>query len=155
MADDATTAAHDQAITNRYVVRYPDHAPRAGDSHYHAFNAYRTAHVHEAVCYVGKRVGFSECADAQGQAIPTQPDGGHGLELHHHFLEFAVVNSVYLAALEVDFPDIDTPAKAAEWAESDGNFMWLCAKHHRGDGGAHHASFADFSAEEYVRGLIS
>lgn len=134
------TDAHLQKETHRYVVNFPAHEPRTEDPHYHAFNEYRKTHVATAKCYVGQRVGFDECEGT--------------LELHHHFLEFAVINEVYLAALEVDFPEIDTPEKAASWAETDGNFMWLCSRHHRGPGGAHNATFADFSAEEYVRDLI-
>jgi hypothetical protein len=42
----------------------------------------------------------------------------------------------------------------AAWAETDANFMWLCAKHHRGAGGIHHAAAADFEAELYIRDLI-
>jgi len=149
------TPAHDQAVVNRYVVHYPAHAPRKDDPHYHAFEAYRKAHLHWAVCYVGQRVGYDECADAQGHLLPNQPGSGQGLELHHHYLEFAVINAVDLEALQKDYPDLTDPAKVADWAESDVNFMWLCAKHHRGQGGAHHASFADFDAELYVKNLIS
>lgn len=69
-------------------------------------------------------------------------------------LEFALLNSVDADALRKDFPDLTDAEKVTAWAESDENFMWLCAKHHRGHGGAHHAAFADFTAELYVRGLI-
>ncbi len=47
------------------------------------------------------------------------------------------------------------PEKVADWAETDANFMWLCALHHRGYGGAHHASFADFYGALYVQNLLS
>lgn len=151
---DVATPAHDQPVVNRYVVHYPAHQPRKDDPHYHAFEAYRKAHIHWAVCYVGQRVGFDECADDQGKPI-SQPGGGHGLELHHHYLEFAVINAVDLAAIQKDYPNLTDPEKVAEWAETDPNFMWLCAKHHRGDGGAHHASYADFDASLYVKNLIS
>lgn len=81
--------------------------------------------------------------------------GHSGIELHHHFLEFAVINSVDLHAIEVDYPDLTNLEKVAAWAESDPNFMWLCAKHHRGVGGAHHAAYADFEASLYIRNLLS
>jgi hypothetical protein len=41
------------------------------------------------------------------------------------------------------------------WVESADNLRWLCVFHHRGPGGAHTASHADFEAELYVLGLIS
>lgn len=152
MSDDVTKA-HDQAISNRYVMHFPDHLPRQGDPHYHAFNAYHRAHSHESVCYVGSRVGFDECADAQGRPMLDQP-GHPGLELHHKILEFSLLNAVDLVALEKDYPSLTDAEKVAAWAETDANFMWLCPKHHRGHGGIHHASAADFEAELYVRRLI-
>ena len=135
------TPAHSQQVSNHYHIVYPDHAPREQDSHYAAFNAYRKAHVATAVCFVGQRVGYDECAP--------------GLELHHQFLEFAVINEVSLTALQVDYPDLTDAEKVGAWAESDPNFMWLCAKHHRGYGGAHHAAYADFEAGLYVQNLLS
>ena len=148
------TPAHSQQVTNHYSIAYPDHQPRVGDPHYAAFNAYHTKNQGTAVCYVGRRVGLDECQDAQGQSV-VQPKQGNGLELHHHFLEFAVLNAVDIAALEVDFPNLTDPEKVADWAETDANFMWLCAKHHRGYGGAHHASYADFNGAMYVQNLLS
>lgn len=139
MTEDVT--AHTQVTTNRYTVHYPDHQPRQDDPHYYAFEAYRKAHVVGAKCYVGIRIGFDEC---QGN-----------LELHHHFLEFSIINEVDLKALEVDYPNLDDPEKVAAWAESEPNFMWLCEKHHRGVGGIHHAAASDFEAEMYVKNLIS
>ena len=149
------TPAHSQQVTNHYSIAYPDHLPRVGDPHYAAFNAYHRANEGTAVCYTGFRVGFDECADAQGAPMPVQPPPGGGMELHHHFLEFAVINEIDMAALEVDFPNLTDPEKVAVWAETDPNFIWLCAKHHRGYGGVHHASAADWEAEQYVKNLLS
>jgi hypothetical protein len=148
-----TTPAHDQVVQNHYVIHYPDHAPRAGDPNYVAFNVYHRAHEGTSVCFVGKRLGFDQCADAQGGAMLDQP-GHPGLELHHKVLEFSLINAVDLAAVALDFPDLTDEAKVAVWAETDANFMWLCAKHHRGAGGIHHAAAADFEAELYIRDLI-
>jgi hypothetical protein len=148
------TPAHSQQVSNHYHIAYPDHQPRAGDIHYLAFNAYHKANQGTAVCYVGQRVGFDECKTAQGGPL-VQPAAGNGLELHHHFLEFALLNEVSLSALQVDFPDLTDAEKVATWAETDPNFMWLCALHHRGYGGAHHASFADFYGALYVQNLLS
>ncbi|AEW92922.1 MULTISPECIES: hypothetical protein [Streptomycetaceae] len=138
-------AAHDQSVTHRYVMHYPAHAPREGDPHYRAFELYRRHHRQGAVCYVGERAGHDQCAG--------------DLELHHSVLEFAVVNAVDAAALHKDFPEVREDATAeeiAQWAESSpGQFRWLCAYHHRGAGGAHTASHADWSAQLYVPHLIS
>lgn len=140
------TAAHDQSETHRYVMHFPEHAPRESDPHYAAFAAYRRHTKDSAVCYVGERVGFGNCSSGP-------------LELHHAVLEFAVANAADPKALHRDFPDIGADATAEEiaaWLESSpAEFRWLCAFHHRGHGGAHTASHADWTAQLYVPGLIS
>jgi len=138
-------AAHQQNITHRYVMHYPEHAPRADDQHYAAFEAYRRHTKATAVCYVGERAGHDSCS--------TGP-----LELHHAVLEFATANAADPVALHRDFPEVSEHATADEiaaWVESSpGAFRWLCAFHHRGHGGAHTASHADWQAQLYVPGLI-
>lgn len=151
----AIVPAHSQTVTNRYILTYHDHAPRATDPHYKAFNVYRRKWIDTAVCLVGARVGFDECRDALGAQIVNQPSaGGHGLELHHKVIEFALLNSVDLKALEVDFPFLIDSAAIDAWAEGAGNLEFICAKHHRGSGGIHHAAYADFEASLYVRSLF-
>jgi hypothetical protein len=78
-----------------------------------------------------------------------------GLELHHAYVEFSLQNGIELSALEKDFPGISDPSQVGAWVESDVNFRWLCVFHHRAAGGAHTASHSDWTAEQYVRGLIS
>jgi hypothetical protein len=138
-------AAHQQAETHRYVMHFPDHAPRAEDPHYAAFEAFRRHHRQGAVCYVGERVGLEHCAGT--------------LELHHAVLEFATANAADPRALHRDFPEISETAtgeEIADWLESSpGEFRWLCSFHHRGHGGAHTASHADWTAQLYVPGLIT
>lgn len=145
--------AHVQKITNHYAISYPPHQPREGDPHYAAFNAYHRANEAISVCFVGKRLGFDQCADAQGHPMLDQP-GHPGLELHHKVLEFSLINAVDLAAVALDFPDLTDADKVAAWAETAPNFLFLCAKHHRGVGGIHHAAAADWEAELYIRDLI-
>ena len=133
--------AHDQTVTNSYVVHYPPHYPREEDPHYKDFNAYRQATHGTAVCSLGQHRGdLSECA---GQ-----------LELHHAHIEFSLQNGVDLKWLEVDYPGVSDPEQVGAWVESAENLMWLCEKHHRGVGGIHHASASDYEAEKYVRNLI-
>ena len=77
------------------------------------------------------------------------------LELHHAFVEFSMQNGVSLEALEKDFPGISNPDEVGAWVETDQNFRWLCAFHHRAAGGAHTASHSDWTAQLYVPSLIS
>lgn len=145
--------AHVQRVTQHYTISYPPHAPRESDPHYKAFNAYHRLHEKTAVCFVGQRLGFDQCADAQGGPMRDQP-GHPGLELHHKVLEFSLINAVDLAAVGLDFPNLTDAEKISAWAETEPNLLFLCAKHHRGAGGIHHAAAADFEAELYIRDLI-
>lgn len=142
-AHDGPVAAHDQAITNRYTIAFPEHPAREDDPHYRDFEHFRRTHIATAVCAFAERRGgdTSEC--------------GGGLELHHSHVEFSMQNGVDLALLERDYPGISNPDEVGSWVESADNLVFYCAKHHRGHGGVHHASASDFEAEHYVRGLIS
>jgi hypothetical protein len=137
------TEAHDQNITHRYVVHYPNHEPRESDPHYRDFNAFRRRTKDTAKCFIGAHRGdFSECS-------LDKP-----LELHHAHIEFSLQNGVDLKWLEVDYPGVSDPNTVGAWVESAANLMWLCEAHHRGPGGIHVAAASDFEAEKYVRGLI-
>lgn len=138
------TPAHDAKITHGYVVHYPPHPPRAEDPHYRDFEAFRRRTHDTAQCAVGAHRGdFAECS-------LDQP-----LELHHAHVEFALQNGVDLKWLETDYPGISDPEQVGAWVESAANLVWLCEFHHRGHGGVHVASAADYEAERYVRGLIA
>jgi hypothetical protein len=139
----SVTPAHDQTETHRYTVHYPDHFPRESDPHYKDFNAFHRANHKTAQCDIGlHRNDFSEC------------DLTHPMELHHRHIEFALQNGVDLKWLEVDYPGVSDAATVGAWVETGENFVWYCQRHHRGHGGAHVATAADFEAEKYVRGLI-
>ena len=134
--------AHDQKVTNSYIVHYPAHPERTDDPHYKDFNAYRERTKATAVCAIGgARQDFSECYG--------------GLELHHSHVEFSLQNGVDLKWLEAAYPGISNPDEVGAWVESADNLEWLCESHHRGVGGIHHASASDFEAEKFVRNLIS
>jgi hypothetical protein len=137
------TAAHDQKVTNSYVVHFPEHPAREDDPHYRDFEEFRRRTHATAVCSFASRRGgdTSECAG--------------GLELHHAHIEFSLQNGVDLALLERDYPGVSDAGQVGAWVESAENLIWLCAKHHRGHGGIHHASASDWEAEHYVRGLIT
>lgn len=140
-------AAHDQAVTHRYVIHYPEHGPRESDPHYADFHAYKALRRKNGtyVCdfAVEHRAGdTSEC----DLTVP--------LECHHRVIEFATMNAVDLALLEHDYPGVSSMSVGA-WVESAANLMLLCAVHHRGGDGVHTASFADYGATFYIRNLIS
>jgi hypothetical protein len=161
-------AAHEQAQTHHYIVHFPPHPARKDDPHYVDFDHYHRTHRATARCYIGERIGFGDCMDAQMRPCPPPvlmessdsrlpPLAGEqpGLELHHAHVEFSMQNGVDLAALEKDYPGISDPSQVGAWVESDSNFRWLCAFHHRGPAGAHTASHSDWEASQYVHGLIS
>lgn len=134
--------AHDQHVSHHYTVHYPAHEPRETDPHYKDFDAYRRRTHKTAKCAIGEhRNDYTDCRGP--------------LELHHAHVEFALQNSIDLVWLEQDYPGISDPGSVGAWVESAANLVWLCLFHHRGHGGVHVASAADFEAEHFVRGLIS
>lgn len=150
------TDAHAAAQTHHYTMHYPAHEARADDPHYVDFNHYHRQHRATARCYIGERLGFAECKDEHGAASTIDANGEQsGVELHHGIVEFSLVNEVDFAALEHDHPGISNPDEVGAWVESDENFRWLCAWHHRGAAGAHTASHSDWEASQYVHGLIT
>ena len=148
--------AHSAAQTHHYLMHFPDHPARTSDPHYVDFNHYHVLHRSTARCYIGEHIGFGDCRDAQFNLAPAPETGEQpGLELHHAYVEFSLQNGVDLSALEKDFPGISNTTDVGAWVESDVNFRWLCAFHHRGPAGAHTASHSDWTASVYVPGLIT
>ncbi len=137
-------AAHDQNVTHKYVVHYPEHEPREGDPHYKDFNEYRRRTKATARCQF---------------AVDTDDDSGcdavHPLELHHAHIEFSLQNGVDLARLEHIYPGVSNVDHIGSWVESAANLIWLCQFHHRGHGGVHTAAAADYEAQKFVKGLIT
>ncbi len=150
------TDAHTQIVSHRYQIAYPAHGARQGDPHYADFNAYHQRTRVAARCWIGERIGFAECRDAQGNpASPVEGGEQAGLELHHAHIEWALTNGVDLAALEVDYPGVSNPDAVGAWVESAANLRWLCAWHHRGVGaGAHSGDHSDWEASAYLPGLL-
>ena len=146
MSDDEAVAAHLQKSTHTYVVRYPAHPARTSDPHYRDFHHIQTAWKKDPEkwrCSFGAhRNDFSECD-------LTKP-----LEIHHAHVEFALQNGVDLKWLEADYPGISDPDSVGAWVESAANLIVLCVFHHRGHGGVHVATVADYEAAKYVRNLI-
>lgn len=150
-----TTPAHDQHFAHAYWVHFPPHPARKDDPHYTDFDHFHRKTRPTARCYVGERIGFDECCDAQGAACVIDAKGEQsGLELHHAHIEFALQNGVDLAALERDYPGISNPDEVGAWVETDVNFRWLCVRHHRGPAGAHTITHSDWEAGQYIPALI-
>jgi hypothetical protein len=155
MTDEAVPA-HVAAQGHRYLVHFPEHPARADDPHYVDFHAFHTKNRPTARCYVGERIGFVDCKDAQGNPCPPPDDGPQPcLELHHSHIEFSLQNGISLEALEKDYPGVSDAEHVGAWVESGENFRWLCVFHHRAAGGAHTASHSDWEGSQYVIGLIT
>lgn len=137
----AEVLAHNQNVTHSYTIHYPDHYPRPDDPHYVDFEHFRQTHIQTAKCKFADSADSDQCT---GQ-----------LELHHTFIEFSLQNGVDVSVLEHDFPGISNPSEVGAWVETDANFEWLCSYHHRGHGGVHTATAADYQGERYVKDLIS
>jgi hypothetical protein len=156
--DSASVPAHSGAQTHHYLLHFPAHPARTSDPHYVDFNAYHRKTRATARCYIGERIGFDDCRDAQGNPAPGPTTGEQpGLELHHAVIEFSLQNGVDLAALEKDYPGVSDTTNVGAWIETpdSGNLRWLCAHHHRGPAGAHTSSHSDWSASQYIKGLIT
>lgn len=136
--------AHAQAVSHSYVVHYPPHPPRAHDPHYRDFEAYRR-----------RTHATARCAFAVDTCDDSQCDLTKPLELHHSHIEFSLQQGIDLALLEVRYPGVSDPDQVGAWVESAENLEWLCVFHHRGPGGKHTATTADYEAEHFVRGLIT
>ena len=156
MSSDKVVAAHDGKQSHRaYIVHFPPHPARTGDPHYVDFNHYHQQHRPTARCFIGERVGYDGCMDAQGNPCPPDANGFQpGLELHHAHIEFSMQAGVSLDALEKDYPGISDPATVGAWVESGANFRFLCVRHHRGEAGAHSITHSDWEGSQYVANLI-
>lgn len=145
MAD--ITPAHDQTVSHRYLIHYPDHAPREKDPYYADFHAYKA---------LRRRAGTYTCDFAVehrgGDTSECSMD--KPMECHHRIIEFAMMNSVDLTLLEPDYPGVSAMG-VGKWVESAVNLMLLCVFHHRSGAGVHTASASDYAATFYIRNLIN
>lgn len=96
------------------LVAYPPHPPRK------ASRVYTRTHKHlvyelDAPCWV--------CG--------VRHSTGGAMETHHYRFEWASQFGLDLSKVEADFPDLTDRAKLAEWVDSEGNMLVLCATHHR------------------------
>ena len=115
------TDAHDQRTSIHLLCHYPEHDPRASDSHYRIFNQSKRRI---------KKLGLWKCA------MP----GPHSdqLELHHDKIEFSMQGGVDLQRFnELYGLHLATDAEFKGYIESPGALEVLCSLHHRSHLGVH------------------
>ena len=96
------------------LVAYPKHNHRTESA------IYRRTHKHlvydlDAPCWV---CGIRHSTGGQ-------------METHHAHFEWASQNGLDLGKVVRDWPDLTDRVKLAEWIDSEGNMLVLCAAHHR------------------------
>lgn len=139
--------AHEQNVTHHYTISYPAHEPRANDPHKADFLEWKRRRKESNTYYC-------DFAHKHRNGDTSECDNDHPLEAHHNVIELAMANEVDMTLLEADYPGVSKMGIGA-WIDSDQNLTLLCAKHHRSHAGIHTASASDFTATEYIRGLIS
>lgn len=96
------------------LVAYPPHPPRRASATY--------TKTHHHLVYV---------LDAPCWVCGVRHSTGGAMETHHYRFEWASQFGLDLTKVEADFPDLTDRAKLAEWIDSEGNMLVLCATHHR------------------------
>jgi hypothetical protein len=141
------TPAHEQAITHRYSMAYPEHGPRESDPAYADFHAFKGNRKKAGTWYCDFAQEFR--AGDTSECDLTKP-----LEAHHKHIEWAMLNEVDLTLLEAAYPGVSAMGVGA-WVESAENLELLCVWHHRSHAGKHTAAYADFEAQKDIRRLIT
>jgi hypothetical protein len=121
------TDAHTSTRTLHLVEFFPAHEARADDPHYRLFDQTRRRlkRLGKLVCWIGN-------ADCQG-----------GIELHHAFIEYALINLVDIEKVKHLYPElhIESDEDFIAATESEGGLLPLCVRHHRGDAGIHTTTY--------------
>jgi hypothetical protein len=114
-------------------VAYPPHPPRKS-SHTYLRTHHHLIYELDAPCWI--------CG--------IRHSTGGALETHHYRFEWASQFGLDLAKVEADFPDLTDRQKLAEWVDSEGNMLVLCAAHHRGKlTGIHEISYPAWLLQRY------
>lgn len=95
-------------------VAYPPHPPRKNSPIY--------VKTHHHLVYE---------MDAPCWICGIRHSTGGAMETHHYRFEWASQFGLDLAKVTADFPAITDREKLAEWVDSEGNMLVLCATHHR------------------------
>lgn len=114
-------------------VAYPPHDRRVASS------VYRRTHHH--LIYE---------LDASCWTCGIRRSTGGQMETHHYHFEWASQNGLDLAKVTADWPQITDRQRLAEWIDSEGNMLVLCAAHHRGQHtGIHMISYPAWLLQRY------
>lgn len=140
-------AEHVQRITHNYIVRYPAHPGRADDPWHADFEEFKRRRQTSGSYYCDFSQQFR--SGDSSECNLTAP-----LEAHHSIIEYALQNGVDIKLLEQFYPGVSQMG-IGKWIDSDQNLTLLCLWHHRGHGGVHIISAADYAAYKFVRGLIA
>ena len=95
-------------------VAYPPHPPRK-DSPTYVKTHHHLIYDLDAPCWI--------CG--------IRHSTGGAMETHHYRFEWASQFGLDLTKVTADFPDLTDREKLAEWVDSEGNMLVLCAVHHR------------------------
>jgi hypothetical protein len=115
------------------LVAYPPHEPRTESSTY--------VKTHKHLIYV---------MDAPCWTCGIRHSTGGAMETHHYHFEWASQNGLDLAKVTADWPTITDRTQLAEWVDSEGNMLVLCAAHHRGKyTGIHEISYPAWLLQRY------
>ena len=72
------------------------------------------------------------------------------METHHAHFEWASQNGLDLEKVTADWPAVTDRASLAEWIDSEGNMLVLCATHHRAQHeGIHEISYPAWLLQRY------
>lgn len=115
------------------LVAYPKHEPRTASA------TYRKTHHH-----------LIYDLDAPCWTCGIRHSTGGAMETHHAHFEWASQNGLDLAKVTADWPSITDRQKLAEWVDSEGNMLVLCAAHHRAQHtGIHMISYPAWLLQRY------
>lgn len=115
------------------LVAYPPHEPRTASA------TYRKTHDH-----------LINVLDAPCWTCGVRKSTGGAMETHHAHFEWASQNGLDLGKVTADWPDITNRVQLAEWVDSEGNMLVLCAVHHRGQHtGIHSISYPAWLLQRY------
>jgi len=146
MTLEEAVAAHTQNIMHRYTEHYPEHEGRAEDPWHADFEEFKRRRKAASTYYCDFAHAYRSDSSECNLSIP--------LEAHHSIIEFALQNGVDVELLERFYPGVSQMG-IGRWIDSDQNLTLLCAWHHRGHGGVHVASASDWTAYQFVKGLIT
>jgi hypothetical protein len=115
------------------LVSYPPHEPRQVSPRYAA-----------------TRNHLIEIMDAPCWICGIRKSEGGKMEAHHTHFEWASQNGLDPEKVTADWPEVTDREKLADWVDSEGNMLVLCAAHHRGKyTGIHEISYPAWLLQRY------